>query len=104
MSVLSITFHTVESELSNWEQYVDTELIELVENLYDVEKYILSQVETEMLTEGKNTNLLLIFDNDQKRKEFTETELLNISERIAARFGETVMVFITELNTKKSRL
>jgi hypothetical protein len=56
MSVLSITFHTVESELSNWEQYVDTELIELVENLYDVEKYILSQVETEMLTEGKNTN------------------------------------------------
>ena len=104
MSTLSITFHTVESELSNWEQYVDTELIELVENLYDVEKYILSQVETEMLTEGKNTNLLLIFDNDQKRKEFTETELLNISERIAARFGETVMIFITELNTKKSRL
>ena len=95
MSVLSITFHTVESELSNWEQYVDTELIELVENLYDVEKYILSQVETEMLTEGKNTNLLLIFDNDQKRKEFTETELLNISERIAANFGETVMIFIT---------
>ena len=104
MSVLSITFHTVESELSNWEQYVDTELIELVENLYDVEKYILSEVKSEMLTEGKNTNLLLIFDNDQKRKEFTETELLNISERIAARFGETVMVFITELNTKKSRL
>ena len=103
MSVLSITFHTVESELSNWEQYVDTELIELVENLYDVEKYILSQVETEMLTKGKNTNLLLIFDNDQKRKEFTETELLNISERIAARFGETVMIFITQLNTKKSR-
>jgi hypothetical protein len=57
-----------------------------------------------MLTEGKNTNLLLIFDNDQKRKEFTETELLNISERIAANFGETVMIFITELNTKKSRL
>ena len=103
MSVLSITFHTVESELSNWEQYVDTELIELVENLYDVEKYILSQVETEMLTEGKNTNLLLIFDNDQKRKEFTETELLNISERIAARFGETVMIFITELNPLKQK-
>jgi len=82
MSVLSITFHTVESELSNWEQYVDTELIELVENLYDVEKYILSQVETEMLTEGKNTNLFLVFENDAKRQEFTETELLNISERI----------------------
>ena len=103
MSVLSITFHTVESELSNWEQYVDTELIELVENLYDVEKYILSQVETEMLTEGKNTNLLLVFENDAKRQEFTETELLNISERIGKQFGETVMIFITQLNTKKSR-
>lgn len=103
MSVLSITFHTVESELSNWEQYVDTELIELVENLYDVEKYILSQVETEMLTEGKNTNLLLVFENDAKRQEFTETELLNISEKIGNQFGETVMIFITQLNTKKSR-
>jgi hypothetical protein len=103
MSVLSITFHTVESELSNWEQYVDTELIELVENLYDVEKYILSQVETEMLTEGKNTNLFLVFENDVKRQEFTETELLNISERIGKQFGETVMIFITQLNTKKSR-
>ena len=103
MSVLSITFHTVESELSNWEQYVDTELIELVENLYDVEKYILSQVETEMLTEGKNTNLLLVFENDAKRQEFTETELLNISEKIGNLFGETVMIFITQLNTKKSR-
>ena len=103
MSVLSITFHTVESELSNWEQYVDTELIELVENLYDVEKYILSQVETEMLTEGKNTNLLLVFENDAKRQEFTETELLNISERIGNQFGEKVMIFITELNKKKFR-
>ena len=103
MSVLSITFHTVESELSNWEQYVDTELIELVENLYDVEKYILSEVETEMLTEGKNTNLLLVFENDAKRQEFTETELLNISEKIGNQFGETVMIFITQLNTKKSR-
>lgn len=103
MSVLSITFHTVESELSNWEQYVDTELILLVENLYDVEKYILSEVETEMLTEGKNTNLLLVFENDAKRQEFTETELLNISERIGKQFGETVMIFITQLNTKKSR-
>lgn len=103
MSVLSITFHTVESELSNWEQYVDTELIKLVENLYDVEKYILSEVETEMLTEGKNTNLLLVFENDAKRQEFTETELLNISEIIGNQFGETVMIFITQLNTKKSR-
>lgn len=104
MSILSITFHTVESQIENWNQYVDTELALMIDNLYDVEKYILSEVKSEMLTEGKNTNLLLIFEDDEKRKEFTETELLNISERIAARFGETVMIFLTELNTKKSRL
>lgn len=103
MSILSITFHTIESQLENWEQYVDTDLVLMIENLYDVEKYILSEVESEMLTEGKNTNLLLVFENEQKRKEFTETELLNISERVASRFGETVIIFKTELNTKKSR-
>ena len=103
MSILSITFHTVESQIENWNQYTDTELALMIDNLYDVEKYILSEVKSEMLSEGKNTNLLLIFDNDQKRKEFTETELLNISERIAARFGETVMIFITELNPSKQK-
>ncbi len=104
MSILSITFHTVESQIENWNQYLETELTLMVENLYDVEKYILSEVKSEMLTEGKNTNLLLIFENEAKRQEFTATELLNISERIATTFGETVMIFKTELDTKKSRL
>lgn len=104
MSILSITFHTVESQIENWNQYLETELTLMVENLYDVEKYILSEVKSEMLTEGKNTNLLLIFENEEKRQEFTATELLNISERIATTFGETVMIFKTELDTKKSRL
>ena len=59
MSILSITFHTVESQLQTWEQYFENELITLVENFIDVEKYILSEVNTEMLTEGKNTNTAL---------------------------------------------
>ena len=71
------------------------------QNLYDVEKYILSEVETEMLTEGKNTNLLLVFENQQKREEFISTELLNISERIFLKFGESVMIFKTDLNPIK---
>lgn len=103
MSILSITFHTVESQLKNWENYVNSELILLVENLIDAEKYILSEVETEMLTEGKNTNLLLTFENEEKRTEFLETEFLNISERIQNNFRENVMIFVTKLNIKKSR-
>ena len=76
----------------------------MVENLIDVEKYILSEVESEMISEGKNTNLLLIFENEEKRQDFIEIELTNITERIQKAFGENVMIFKTHLNPKKSRL
>ena len=76
----------------------------IIENLYDAEKYILSEVETEMLTEGKNTNLLIVFENQQKREEFLSTELINISERIAQKFGENVMIFVTKLNPFQQKI
>lgn len=102
MSILSITFHTIESQLANWEHYMNDVLEKEIENLPHVEKYILSEVESEMLTEGKNTNLLLVFENQQKREEFTDTELPKLAEKIASKFGDTVMIFITELNPLKS--
>ena len=101
MSILSVTFHTVESQLENWNNFIQRDLVQMIDNLYDVEKYILSEVETEMLTEGKNTNLLLVFENQQKREKFLVTELLNISEIITQNFGENVMIFITNLNPLK---
>ena len=104
MSVLSVTLHTIESELQNWSNFVKTDLIKIIENLYDAEKYILSEVETEMLTEGKNTNLLIVFENQQKREEFLSTELVNISERIAQKFGENVMIFVTKLNPFQQKI
>jgi hypothetical protein len=79
-------------------------LIKIIENLYDAEKYILSEVETEMLTEGKNTNLLIVFENQQKREEFLSAELVNISERIAQKFGENVMIFVTKLNPFQQKI
>ena len=104
MSVLSVTFHTIESELQNWSNFVKTDLKKIIENLYDAEKYILSEVETEMLTEGKNTNLLIVFENQQKREEFLSAELVNISERIAQKFGENVMIFVTKLNPFQQKI
>jgi len=104
MSVLSVTFHTIESELQNWSNFVKTDLIKIIENLYDAEKYILSEVETEILTEGKNTNLLIVFENQQKREEFLSTDLVNISERIAQKFGENVMIFVTKLNPFQQKI
>ena len=102
MSVLSLTFHSTESITDDWENYMENHLHQMVENLIDVEKYILSEVESEMVNEGKNTNLLLIFENDEKRQDFVEIEFINIADRIESKFGEHVLIFKTFLNPKNS--
>ncbi|ROI05637.1 MULTISPECIES: DUF4286 family protein [unclassified Chryseobacterium] len=104
MSVLSITFHCTKDNLEEWENYIDETLVLMTENLMDVNKYILSEVHSDYIDEGKNYNLLLIFDNDELREDFIKSELLNISERIEKKFGQEVMIFNTFLNPKKSRL
>ncbi len=101
MSILSLTFHCIESTVPQWEQYARTELKQLAHNLYDVEKYILSDVESEMLNEGRNTNLLLIFETVELRATFLENEFENIRERVEKRFGDEVMIFKTLLNEFK---
>lgn len=104
MSVLSITFHCINNSIDEWENYVDETLVLMAENLLDVDKYILSEVHSDFIDEGKNYNLLLIFDNEEKRTEFMESELINISERIETKFGQDVMIFNTSLNPKKKNL
>ncbi len=104
MSVLSITFHCTKNNLEEWENYIDETLILMTENLMDVDKYILSEVHSDYIDEGKNYNLLLVFDNDELRNDFLESELKNIAERVEKKFGQEVMIFDTLLNPKKSRL
>ncbi|AZB26503.1 MULTISPECIES: DUF4286 family protein [Chryseobacterium] len=104
MSVLSITFHCTKNNLEEWENYIDETLILMTENLMDVNKYILSEVHSDYIDEGKNYNLLLVFDNDELRNDFLESELKNISERIENQFGQEVLIFDTLLNPKKSKL
>ena len=101
MSVISLTFHSTSNISSSWDQYTENNLFEMIENLMDVENYILSDVESDMINEGKNTNLLLMFDNTEKRQEFIDIELKNITERIEDQFGDEVMVFATLLNPKQ---
>ena len=104
MSVLSITFHCTKDNIEEWENYVDDTLVLMTENLLYVEKYILSEVHSDFIEDGKNYNLLLIFDDEEKRTEFMESELLNISERIEKKFGQEVMIFNTFLNPKKKKI
>ena len=104
MSFLSLTFHNTESINKEWENYLGNDLHQMIENLMDVEKYILSEVQSDMINEGKNTNLLLIFDDAEKRHDFIEIEFKNITERIEAKFGQEIMIFETFLNPRKDRL
>lgn len=104
MSILSITFHTPENLLEKWDNFQKNSLENLIDNLIQVEKFILSDVESDMLDEGKNTNLLLIFDDENYRKEFVESELPNLQYHIEKEFGEEIMVFMTYLNPKKTRM
>jgi uncharacterized protein YbcI len=104
MSILSITFHTPENLIDKWENFQKNSLENLIDNLIQVEKYILSEVESDMLYEGKNTNLLLIFDDKKFREEFVESELQNLQHHIEKEFGEEIMIFTTYLNQTKTRM
>jgi hypothetical protein len=104
MSVLSITFHCTKDNLEEWENYMDETLVLMTENLMDVDKYILSEVHSDYIEDGKNYNLLLIFDNEDVREDFIKSEMLNIAEIVEKKFGQEVMIFNTFLNPKKTRL
>ncbi|MCS3869998.1 hypothetical protein J3D55_002914 [Chryseobacterium ginsenosidimutans] len=104
MSVLSITFHCTKDNLEEWENYMDETLVLMTENLMDVDKYILSEVHSDYIEDGKNYNLLLIFDNEEVREDFIKSEMLNIAEIVEKKFGQEVMIFNTFLNPKKTRL
>ncbi len=104
MSMLSITFHCTKDNLAEWEIYMNETVVLMAENLMDVDKYILSEVHSDYIDEGKNYNLLLLFDNQEVREDFVKSELQNISERIEKKFGQEVMIFNTFLNTRKSRM
>ncbi|MDQ1162011.1 hypothetical protein QE422_002379 [Chryseobacterium sp. SORGH_AS 447] len=104
MSVLSITFHCTKNHLQEWENYMNETLVLMTENLMDVNQYILSEVHSDYIEEGKNYNLLLIFDTDEVREDFIKSEMENIAERVTSQFGQEVMIFNTLLNPKKLKL
>ena len=104
MSILSITFHTPNHLFEDWEYFIKNSLEKMVEDLIQVEQFILSEVESDMLQEGKNTNLLLIFDDENLREEFVKSEFENLQYHVEKEFGEEVMVFKTYLNERKTRI
>lgn len=101
MSILSLTFHSEENSLADWENYLSKNLHSLTEKNSSIDKFILSDVETPMLQEGKNTNLLLFFKNANERNLFLEKEIPKIHLELQQYFGEKVLMFATLLNPKQ---
>ena len=102
MAILSITFHTEEHKINAWNSFLEEELLTIIKNFS--RKYIISEVESEMLSEGKNTNVLLFFDNQSDRIYFLENELPHISNKIFDKFSESVLIFNTFLNKIESNI
>lgn len=97
MAIISITFHTEESRIPEWNEYVKKELIPNIKNLN--KRYLLSEVETEMLSEGKNTNLLIFCNNQEDRILFLEQTFPYFSQNVLERFQESVLIFKSFLNS-----
>ena len=102
MAILSITFHTEEHKINDWNSFLEEELLEIIKNFS--RKYIISEVQSEMLSEGKNTNILLFFDNQSDRIYFLENKLPHISNKIFDKFSESVLIFNTFLNKIESNI
>lgn len=103
MNLLSITFHSTENVTKQWANYVQNTLIPSIENFTKVERYILSDVDSRMLNEGKNTNLLLIFENQDEIHWFMDSEIPHLQGLIEQQFGNEVMIFCTFLNPIHSK-
>lgn len=97
MSILSITFHIDETELLKWNDYLKNELIPDLKNID--KKYLLTEVESEMLCEGKNTNLLIFCNNQEDRILFLEQIFPHFSKKIITNFGDKILIFKTFLNS-----
>ena len=104
MSLLSLTFHTEQKTLKTFHAYAKKELKQMIENLLQVDKFYFSEVASDYIDEGKNYNLLLIFESDILREEFITNELENIQAHLANTFGSAVLIFQTQLDLLYSRL
>lgn len=104
MSVLSITYHCPEPLLSQWETFLNNDFSILLREILNHNQYIFSEVYSEMLNEGKNYNLLLIFENEQLRQDFLTTQYPAILQKVEANFGQEIMDFVTLLEPRFKKL
>jgi hypothetical protein len=98
MSALSITFHFTEAKIHEWNNNLLHSLESLIKDSLHIKNFIISEVHTEYLNEGKNYNVLLFFDDLSERENFMGGQLASLDQEIEQQFGNEIMLFVTPLN------
>lgn len=102
MAILSITFHIEENRIIEWNKYLEDNLIPHIQSLGL--PFLLSNVDTEMLSEGQNNNLLLFFNNREEREIFIQKDFPKLCEPAMQEFQKDIIIFKTLLNSLAKRL
>lgn len=97
MAILSITFHIEEKHITEWNIYINENLVPHIQSLGL--SFILSNVDTEMLSEGQNSNLLLFFNNSNERENFIQNDFQKLCEPAKQEFQKDIIIFKTLLNS-----
>lgn len=96
MYLLSITFHVPYNLAESWGNFRKN----ILRTWIDLQEipYHLTEIESEMVTEGKNTNLILFFENSESRELFFEKKIIKIESTVEGQFSDQVMLFVSKLN------
>ena len=98
MSALSITFHFTEAKIHEWNNNLLQSLESLIEDSLHIKNFMISEVHTDYIDEGKNYNVLLFFDDLGERENFMSGQLASLDRAIDEQFGNEIMLFVTPLN------
>lgn len=98
MQLLSLTFHAEQNVVEEFKIYLENTFLPQVKNAHSQGGFIFSEVGSAMISEGKNYNLLLIFDDEESRAAYLGEKLPQIAEVILQNFGSQVMIFETQLH------
>lgn len=98
MAILSVSFHATPEKIEDWKVYLQGSVMPWAKNFCGEKRVLLSEIETEVVAEGKNYNLLLFFDNATLRNHFFDEKIALLIKDITATFGNEVVVFPSKLN------
>lgn len=99
MNLLSVAFHIEAKALPKWQRFISENWPDLITKLAYFDRYIFSEVESPLIEEGSNYNLLIVFDHQAHKTLFLQQEMAKVVSEIQQHFnGDEVVIFHTSLH------